>query len=115
MTPTDRANEMAWAIQDGINCLFQLRELRADPPFVSAAELEEWREAIDRAQSAFAEMQVEMQAGRGWTSLRLTGDLARSFADVCAHLSEIAPGAQLQATLFDLVDVAWSEFAKAMS
>ncbi len=101
------------AIQEATNCLFHLRELRADPPFVKAEELEQWGEYFDRVQRAFAEIAVEVQAGRAQTSLRLSSDLTRSFADVRAHLSVISPGAQLPTTLFDLVDVAWSEFTNA--
>ena len=101
------------AIQEATNCLFYLRELRAAPLFVKAEELEEWGEYFDRVQRAFAEIAVEVQAGRAQTSLRLSSDFTRSFADVRAHLSVIAPGAQLPATLFDLVEVAWSEVAKA--
>jgi hypothetical protein len=114
MTATDRANELAWAVQDGYNCLFHLRELRAASPLVSAAELEEWSEIFDRIQLTFAEIEVEVRAGRAQTSLQITSDLVRSFADLRAHLSTIAPGAQLPTTLLDLVDVAWSEFAKAV-
>ena len=112
MTATDRANELAWAVQDGTNCLFALRALRADPPVVSAAELEEWGAIFDRTQSAFAELQIEIQAGKAWTSIRLTSTLVRSFAEVRTHLAEIAPGAHIPATLFELVEVAWSEVTK---
>jgi hypothetical protein len=113
MTASAHANEIASAIQDGIDCLFHLRALRVDPPLTSAAELEEWGEVFDRTLSTFAEIQVEVQAGTGQTSLRLTSDLVRSFDDVRAHLSTVVPGAQLPTTLFDLVDVAWSEFVRA--
>ncbi len=109
MTASERATEAMIAIQEATNCLFYLRELRTDPPFVKAEELEQWGEYFDRVQMAFAEIAVEVQAGRAQTSLRLSSDLTRSFADVRAHLSVIAPGTQLSATLFDLVDVAWSE------
>ena len=115
MTALDRAHEVIYAIQDSINCLFHLRELRADPPLVSAAELEEWGGIFDRAQLAFAEIQVETQAGRAWTSLRLNSDLVLRFADVRAHLSTIMPGTRLPTSLFDLIDVAWAEVAKAIS
>ena len=114
MTATDRANELAWAVQDGINCLSHLRALRADPPLVSAADLEEWGGIFDRTLSTFAQIQAEIQAGKAQTSLRLTSDLVRSFADVRAHLSAVVPGMQLSATVFDLVEVAWSEFAKSV-
>jgi hypothetical protein len=113
VTASERSIEMMVAIQEATNCLFYLRELRADPPLVKAEELEQWGEYLDRVQRAFAEIAVEVQAGRAQTSLRLSSALTRSFADVRAHLSEIASGAQLPATLFDLVDVAWSEFTNA--
>ena len=113
MTASERSFELMIAIQEATNCLFYLRELRADPPFVQAEELEQWGEYFDRVQGAFTEIAVEVQAGRAQTSLRLSSDLTRSFADVRAHLSGIAPGAQLPAALFDLVDIAWSEFTNA--
>lgn len=115
MTISERTDRLSSGFQDGINCISQLRELRVDPPFVSAAELEEWRETLDRTQSTFTEIQLEIQAEKAWTSLRLTSDLVRSVEDIRTHLSGIAPGSQLPATLFALVEVAWSEFAKAMS
>jgi hypothetical protein len=109
MDASEHATLLAIAISEGINCLAYMRSLRAAPPLVSAAELEEWSEIFARTQSAFA----ELQAGKAQTSMRLTSELVRSFADVHTHLSEIAPGAQLPATLFDLVDIAWSEVAKS--
>lgn len=114
MTASNRANEVGNAIQEGIDCLFYLREQRADPPLVSATDLYGWCETLDRTQSTFAEIQMEIRAGKAWTSLHLSSDLVRSFADVRAHLSEIAPGAQLPAILFDLVEVACVEVAKSM-
>ena len=113
MDASEHATIIANAISEGINYLAHIRSLRAAPPIVSAAELEEWSGIFDQTQSAFAELQTEIQAGKAQTSMRLTSDLVRSFADVRTHLSEIAPGAQLPATLFDLVEVAWSEVAKA--
>jgi hypothetical protein len=50
--------------------------------------------------------------GRAQTSLQITSDLVRSFTDLRAHLSTIAPDPRLPATLFDLVDIAWSELMK---
>lgn len=112
MTASERAHDVGTAIQDGFNCLFHLRELRADPPLVNAAELEEWSGIIDRIQLTFAEIEVEVREGRAQTSLQITSDLVRSFADLRAHLSTMVAGAKLPATLFDLVELAWSELAK---
>ena len=113
MDPSEHATILANAISEGINSLAHIRSLRAAPALVSAAELEEWIGIFDQTQSAFAELQTATQAGRAQTSMRLTSDLVRSFADVRTHLSEIAPGSQLPATLFDLVEVAWSEVARS--
>lgn len=113
MDPSERATILANAISEGINCLAHIRSLRAAPPPVSAAELEEWSGIFDQTQSAFADLQAAIQAGKAQTSMRLTSDLVRSFADVRTHISEIAPGAQLPPTLFDLVEVAWSEVARS--
>ena len=113
MDASEQATVLANAISEGINTLAHIRSLRAAPPLASAAELTEWREALDRAQSAFAELQAKIQAGTAQTSFRVTSDLVRSFADVRAHLAEIAPGAQIPSTLFDLIDVAWSDITRA--
>jgi hypothetical protein len=113
MDASVHATLLAIAISEGIDHLAYIRSLRAAPPPSSAAELEEWSDIFARAQSAFAELQTQIQAGKAQASMRLTSDLVRCFADVRAHLSEIVPGAQLPATLFDLVEVAWSEVAKS--
>ncbi len=113
MDASEHATLLAIAISEGIDCLAYIRSLRADPPLVSAEELDEWIGICARTRSAFAELQTEIQAGKAQTSMRLTSDLVRSFADVSTHLSEIAPGAQLPATLFDLIEVAWSEVGKS--
>lgn len=60
-------------------------------------------------------MAADIPAGRMQTSLRVTSDLTRSFADIRAQLSTIVPGAQLPETLFSLVEVAWSQFVIAMN
>jgi hypothetical protein len=112
MDASEQVTILANAISEGINHLAYIRSLRAAPHLVSAAELEEWSGVLDQAQSAFAELQAKIQAGNAQTSMRLTSDLARSFADVRTGLSKIAPGAQLPATLFDLVEIAWSEVTK---
>ena len=106
---------VANAISEGINYLAYIRTLRAEGHVVNSDELSAWREAIDQAQSAIAEMQAEIQAGRAQTSLRLTSELVRRLAEVRAQLSLIAPGEQLPTTLFYVVDVAWSEFANALA
>jgi hypothetical protein len=115
MIASERTIDVASAIQDFINCLFHLRALRAAAPFVSAEELKEWGEIFDRAQSTFTEIQVEIQAGRAQTSLPLTSTLVRSLADIRTHLSVLSPGAQLSTPLFDLVEIAWSEVADAIT
>ncbi|MEP7122997.1 MAG: hypothetical protein ABJE95_18865 [Byssovorax sp.] len=113
MDASEQASVLANVISDGINHLAYIRSLRAEPPLVSAAELEEWGGIFDRTQSALAEIQTSVHEGRAQTSLPLTSDAVRSLADVRAHLSTIAPGTQLPASLFDLVEIAWSEFMKA--
>ena len=60
-------------------------------------------------------VQVEIQTGRAQMSLQVTSDLVRSIPDIRAHLSTIGPGAQLPVTLFDPVEIAWSELAKSFS
>lgn len=109
MDATEQATIVANAISDGINALAHIRSLRTGPYLVSAAELEEWSGIFDRIQLTFAEIEVAVRAGRAQTSLQITSNLVHSFADLRAYLSTIAPGTQLPATLFDLIDIAWSE------
>lgn len=115
MDASEKATILAGAVSEGINCVAYIRSLRAEAHVANSGELSAWREAIDRAESGFAEMQLEVAAGRAQTSILVTSDLLSSLEDVRAHLSMIAPGAQLPAALFDRVEVAWSELAKAMS
>jgi hypothetical protein len=110
MNASERVTALANGISDGLNCLAQFRALRAEPPTASAAELNDWRDVLDRMQKSLE----AIMAGEAVTDLRVSGDLVRCVESVRVRLSAVAPSAPLDASLFDLADAAWVELAKAM-
>lgn len=106
----DRLREIAGGISEGLNCLAFIRSLKAAPPASDAAELDEWRTTLDSLQSGLK----AVLAGEVVTTFRVNPDLLRSIEDVHAQLSAISAGAPIPATLFNLVDLAWTEFERTM-
>src|ERR1044072_7962402 len=105
-----RAREIASEIAEGIDCLAFIRSLKAAPPVADSAALEEWCTTLDDFQNGLR----AVLAGEVVTSLRVNRDLLGSIEDVYAHLSVISAGAPLPATLFNVVDVAWTEIERTM-
>ncbi len=106
----DLARDIASAISEGINYLASIRSLKASPPVAEPAEIDDLRTTLDKLQSGLK----AVLAGEVVTTMRVSRDLLRSIEDVHAHLSTISLGAPLPATLFNLVDLAWTELERTM-
>src|SRR5262245_27227284 len=115
MDASERVTILANAISEGINYLAYIRSLHAEPPVASSEQLAEWRKALDDLQTSLKTIQEDQGAGHVQTSLQVSSDLVLCIENVRAHLSAIAPGAQLPASLFHLVDAAWAEMVKTLS
>jgi hypothetical protein len=114
MDASEQVSILANAFSEGINYVAYIRSLHADPPAISAEELLEWRKALDDFQDSLKTLQGGVPGYVVETSLKVSSDLVHCIENVRAHLSTITPGTQLPTSLFDLVDVAWTEVVKAM-
>jgi hypothetical protein len=115
MDATDHATDLANAISEGINYLAYIRSLDTEPYVVSSEELLVWREALDDFQDSLKIAQEGKIEGYVLeTSLVVSSELVLCIENVRAHLSVIAPGAPLPATLFNLIDLAWVEIEATM-
>jgi hypothetical protein len=115
MDPSERATTYANAISEVMNYLDHIRSVRFAPPVVSAPELAEWAGIVDRALTALADLEVEIQAGRAQTSMRLTGEVQGTLADLRAQLANVAPDKTPQFGLFHRAEVARLALMKALS
>ena len=114
MDASEQSAILANAFSEGVNYIAYIRSLHGDPPVASAEELLEWRKALDDFQDSLKTIQDGVAGYVVETSLEVSSDLVRCIENVRAHLSTITPGTQLPTSLFDLVDVAWTEVVKAM-
>ena len=115
MDASEQVTILANALSEGINYLAHIRSLRAEPHVASSEELLEWCKALDDCQNSLMASQEGHVGERALvTSPPVSSDLIRVIENVRTHLSTITPGTQLPTSLFDLVDVAWTEVVKAM-
>jgi hypothetical protein len=115
MDASEQATILANAISEGINYLAYIRSLQAEPHVASSEELLEWCKVLD---DYIKSLKVSQDGYIGGYVLvgspPVSSELVRCIENVRAHLSTIAPGARLPASLFDLIDVAWAEIFKTM-
>lgn len=106
----DLARDIASAISEGINHLAFVRSLKASPPVVDRAGLDDFHTTLDNFQSSLE----AVLAGDVVTSMPVRPELLRRIQELRDHLSMISPGAPPPATFFNLVDLVWAEMERTI-